>query len=284
MRSILAGLRTLVLPWGAGPTVPRIILNPDIPPELIAFYAPFGEVPISCFQEELDSTHYHYDVLLTTPDPGRGGSTWAHGTYDSVNVVEQSRDDVGGVAFGARSDMGISVGSFDPLIPTFSTLTIAGSPARFSILPSALFDIDNFSAPRGYRIYQRLSSKSSTGAEVLVNTTTQTMDFVSGRAYDLKGFVQVSSGIDQTGFLQIHHGTTLAGGVIQVAGRFRSFAGSLSMRQVFSQIFTASANLSEKLTIGLSGGTGANPFALADGDFRIEDVGDALDFAGAPTI
>ncbi len=286
MRSVLAGIRQLVLPFGAAANSPKIILGPDVPPELVAFYATFGEVPVACFIEELDSLHYHYDLLITTPDPGRGGFSWAHGVWDGtvLNVIEQSRDDQAGVAFGARSDVGVGIGSFDPLIPTFTSLTVAGSPARLSILATGLWDIDGFSAPRGYRVYQRLSAKSSTGAEVLVNTTSQTMDFVGGRAYDLKGFVQISSGIDQTGFLQIHHGTTLAGGVIQVAGRFRSFAGSLSMRQVFSQIFTASANLSEKLTIGLSGGTGANPFALADGDFRIVDVGDALDFSGAPTI
>lgn len=34
MRSVLAGLRNLVLPWGAPSTSPRMVLGPDIPAEL----------------------------------------------------------------------------------------------------------------------------------------------------------------------------------------------------------------------------------------------------------
>lgn len=64
MRSILAGLRTLVLPWGATGTTPRIVIGPDIPPELTAYYAVQGAVQACILFRGASTNSYHYMALV----------------------------------------------------------------------------------------------------------------------------------------------------------------------------------------------------------------------------
>jgi hypothetical protein len=64
MRSILAGLRTLILPWGAGPNQPAIVIGPTIPPEVTAHYASFDMTvhAIEIFRK--DANDYGFRALV----------------------------------------------------------------------------------------------------------------------------------------------------------------------------------------------------------------------------
>jgi hypothetical protein len=62
VRSVLAGLRTLVVPWGAPPGSPAIILGPDIPAELQAFY---GGTVVAAQLWRLSAGNYQYRAVLS---------------------------------------------------------------------------------------------------------------------------------------------------------------------------------------------------------------------------
>lgn len=86
MRSNTFGLRTLVLPFGAGPNDPAIVLTSGnmIPPELIAYYAGFGQTVVSVEVFRLDATNYDYQALVT----GGGVPFMAVGTVSAGTVHE----------------------------------------------------------------------------------------------------------------------------------------------------------------------------------------------------
>lgn len=70
MRSILAGLRTLTLPWGAGPGTARLVLGPDLPPPLKT-YLFFGQrvasEAIIYYSGTPSNDDYQFEALVELP-------------------------------------------------------------------------------------------------------------------------------------------------------------------------------------------------------------------------
>lgn len=91
MRSVLAGLRQLVLPWGAPASSPHIVLGPDIPATLTAATTDFTWT--AAIVQYFDATSYAFQAIgyynLPTPQFDR---VVASGTYDPVNGVLLSEE------------------------------------------------------------------------------------------------------------------------------------------------------------------------------------------------
>ena len=86
MRSILAGLRQLVLPWGSPATSPHIVLGPDVPATLTAATTDFTWT--AAIVEYFDATSYAFEAIgyYNLPTPGFDRVV-ARGTYDPVHGV-----------------------------------------------------------------------------------------------------------------------------------------------------------------------------------------------------
>lgn len=63
MKSVLAGLRNLVLPWGARPGTPRMVEGPDIPTELKNFSPDYTWHAVKIWY--FDATNYYFEALVT---------------------------------------------------------------------------------------------------------------------------------------------------------------------------------------------------------------------------
>lgn len=100
MRSFLAGLRTLILPWGAPPGTPRIVLGSAIPASLSIANVTFGSAIIWYF----NATEYYFIATGTwTAVPTK---VVIKGTFDAVNgitVYEVNRPDFNEMAVGSTA-------------------------------------------------------------------------------------------------------------------------------------------------------------------------------------
>lgn len=86
MRSILAGLRTLVLPWGFT-TGPRIVLSGDtVPVELKNASADFTWA--AAIVEYLSTSDYRFQAVGTFVGSGGPLEVYAEGTYDGTHGVQ----------------------------------------------------------------------------------------------------------------------------------------------------------------------------------------------------
>ncbi|HWB38556.1 MAG TPA: hypothetical protein VHA75_21260 [Rugosimonospora sp.] len=96
MRSVLAGLRTLTLPWGASNSSARTVIGPDVPAELVAYYNPIGVSSALLFYS-FGGANYLYLANLTTPDPNiaigsvnagvvREIEAWQYDSFDGINL------------------------------------------------------------------------------------------------------------------------------------------------------------------------------------------------------
>jgi len=63
MRSVFAVLRQLVLPAGSPLGTPRTVIGPDVPPELVAFYATESATVYGMILNQASGTDYTYDGL-----------------------------------------------------------------------------------------------------------------------------------------------------------------------------------------------------------------------------
>ena len=85
MRSILAGLRTLVLPWGFT-TGPRIVLSGDsVPSTLVAASTDFQWS--AAIVEYVSTTDYKFEAVGTFVGGGGPFEIYAEGTYDTIHGV-----------------------------------------------------------------------------------------------------------------------------------------------------------------------------------------------------
>lgn len=88
MKSRFAGIRRLVLPWGAPVTSPRIVIGPDIPAELVAFYGSSVDAVILFYSGQGGVPGiYLYIGLYHGPAVG----AIVIGEYNTVDVREYAR-------------------------------------------------------------------------------------------------------------------------------------------------------------------------------------------------
>lgn len=86
MRSILAGLRRLVIPWGAAPGSPQVVIGGSVPAALAALYASIGETIIGPILDRKNATNYTYQALVL--ESLVQAPTYVQGVSTSGNLVE----------------------------------------------------------------------------------------------------------------------------------------------------------------------------------------------------
>jgi hypothetical protein len=135
VRSLLAGLRTLVLPWGAGPNDPALIMGPTIPPELAAYYLTRGGglagTVVSVIKFQATPTDYLYQALVTT--------TATSAPYMSFGRVDNDTSLIAVLADWARSGSNgfVVIGDIDPA-GTQSTVRLIAGDAMVRVAPSTV--------------------------------------------------------------------------------------------------------------------------------------------------
>jgi hypothetical protein len=189
----------LVLPFGVGPNDPAIILTPadGLPASLIAYYAGFGDTVISGMVFRLDANNYDYIALVIS-----GGVPFmATGTSDAGSVMELT---------STFTDTGV---------PTYLMgsggvgIVAIGPGVTFSIRQGAEFNIDG--VPQGRGLMDFVSSVANTGAlaaETVV-LTSNSVDYITGRAYSVELHTLYRPGGGATLALHNFRKTNLAGAI-----------------------------------------------------------------------
>lgn len=192
MRSILAGLRQLVLPWGASTGTPRIVLGTDLPPPLNTYlYLGLYSIRAAIIFYGAGASTYNFLALLET-----GGG--------ALTLVE------GGVVGGAviENPSGIPVGT------SLSITSGAGGTASYNIQAGNHFSVNSIYPGLG-RVVKVVSTADlgAVGAEATI-ATLPAATFRDGRAYEarFRGFV-TSSIANQIVTFRVRD-TNLAGALI----------------------------------------------------------------------
>jgi hypothetical protein len=209
MRSVLAGLRTLVLPWGAAPGTPRRVIGTAVPAELVAYFAAYG-AGYQIIHADLwyfDGDDYFWEALLNSH------------VGDAFERAHPSGFTIGGVVYFAemvnfditggnlvRVNVGTSPDVYEQVFGSGASVDVLG-PFRF----------DGISAPRGYRDANSTDNgtvaTSVAGAEAAVPSASwdsePTFTFVDGRLYavDVTGATVNAAATAQTALVRIRKGS-----------------------------------------------------------------------------
>lgn len=128
MRSILAGLRQLVIPWGAAQDQPRVVIGATVPPEVLALYQsadPDAQV-IAGQIFHLDDDRYHWAALVLLPSFSTGsapGALFATGvTNQTTGGVYETRNEL--IDFSGLTENG--AGQQSIITPSLGIFKIPG--------------------------------------------------------------------------------------------------------------------------------------------------------------
>ena len=150
-------IRSLTLPNNAGPNDPAIVIGPDIPPELQAFYTGVGISLIAALIFRTDANEYDYIAL---GDEG-GIPHLLTGTCDAGTIFHITDQVTAGIGV-------LSVGTISP----FAAFQLGGT-----------FNIDGVAQGRGLKTQVRsAASSAAVGAETVV-LTTSVATFKANRVY-----------------------------------------------------------------------------------------------------
>ena len=309
MRSALAGLRTLVLPWGASSSTPRIVLGPDIPATLAAI--PFADISAAILFY-FNATEYYFIAT----------GTWSavptkivlKGTYDAVNgitVYELHRPDFNEMAFGTTAfdsnhpdinftDVSLNLGGTADLNLLASSLTTIQSGAEITAAGGGLISIDSggllsvvtggdqkfdlISAARGYRSANSSNNGTlvTTSAEAAVPAASwdeePTYTFVSDRIYqlDLQCGVYNSAATDSVARIRVRKGSASTTGqqlAFWQASPTSANIGSSSVGSFCGRAYVknnSGSNVSTKLSLTIEKQSGAANVSLyGDADMPV---------------
>lgn len=281
MRSVLAGLRTLILPWGAGPNSPAVVLGETIPAELQTFYTTTtGLGPVIAVKiMRVDAVTYVYEALV---NQGSLLPLMCVGTVSGTDVTElyQIKD--------ARMEFDTLPESFFPCQYEFGRgdgVFPIGQGGYVSLLADVDWKLDTISAPRGYRIRDVFSGANvnTTGAEAIIGTS-DTMNFLQDRAYRIGMACLVESATSAVYVLRLRTVNAAGQILLQFGDNSRGGAGASRYEQREVIVRNSSGgDISKAVVLTGAGGTGANPMiyshaSTAPRTVTVEDIGAAANF------
>lgn len=193
MRSILAGLRSLTLPWGAGPNTPSIVLGPDVPAELNP--DPLGgEVVAAILYRSTNTQRYHFDalsILLGQPYMWRGARNLSALAGDEP-VIWWERRRATAIADRAQIEVVAGVSTADAAGLDYRRALLRWRYADLAVGEAGLspahtpLSIDGTAAGRGVRA--AVASPANSAGIGAVETTVLTLPsttYYAGQAYEL---------------------------------------------------------------------------------------------------
>lgn len=293
MRSILAGLRTLVIPWGASPGSPAIIRGATsvAPPELVAYYAALVETIIGLDVFRLNATQYNYVALIVDPDPALVTGVGKLGTVVELTrqytFVGQGRFEFtsGIVRIMGASQLDVQSGASVNLLAGSDIDVASGAVVRLRSGSDVVYNVTSM----GHGLWGRDDDAANGAAIGLVETTTL---IISSRVYPAhRAFAAVWRGGMQAtaaGNLGVRvRKTGPAGQQLDVFGWVYPAAQTLyfTERAVFK---TGAAAVTAAIALTLQcGGGGTITHIGAAGDIRyleVIDIGEDSDYVNAPTL
>jgi hypothetical protein len=280
-------VRTLILPNNAGPNDARIVIGPDIPADLVAFYAGFGFTVVAAIIHWTDGTHYFYEADLKSV-----GTSNQHAYGWSVaGTIYDVDDEFYNTAIATLPIR--NLGNLNGVQTRVGSNNRANVAAEYWQFASSValdirgpMTIDTISAPRALR--NRVDSTGNTGAigaETIV-LTSGTITFFNGRAYEVKWSSRLTHSAAQIASMRIRQ-TNLAGASLdywqfQVTA---ALSNHYDHRGVIKR--TAGTDLIDNLVLTQAASAGTvTGAAAADAPRYLEiwDCGAAADFPNAKTI
>ncbi len=269
MRSFFATLRQLVLPAGAPPGTPRIVLGPDVPATLAAFSPDF--VFSSAIVFYYNATDYYFEsVAIWVPI---GTQVVIKGTYDTTNgviIYEFIRLGFNELAFGSA---------------TYNTVTpfLAIRKMTLSIENTSPFTIDGVSAPRGVLDYVAGTVNSGALGAEAVYLTGNSRTFIDGHAYRISVRTNVTTAIGNAANAQVIRVRVgnIAGTVERTWVQRCIVGGSEAVAFSFVAARSAGSNLTTQLVVtgqGITNTWVADVAGNSPYEMQIEDVGAAVNY------
>lgn len=305
MIDLFAVLRSLTLPGGAAAGDPRLVLGPDIPAVLTAFYAPsFGSV-YAVFLAYSNATDYEYTAWIKATVVGGGYTAKAQGWVLAGVVVHNELaflpsgvipantivgPSLGSPAAGFQYNFtGVSGASLDPINdPNYSGVNIAND-VDFCIDSQVSIPM---SAPRGLKAEGTGGNVGgialSAGAEVAMPAASwavePTFNFKIDRLYRVICRVHyiVGSAVDNISVLRVRKGSASVVGTVFAAwflGNPSSAAANPAGHTLIGYVKnTSGANVSTALSLTNQWANGAASSSLFSNAaapilLTIEDVG-----------
>lgn len=282
MRSILAGLRTLVVPWGATQP-PRIVIGTDDPlaqslsqESAIVFYTETaGGFVWSNFYDvgppKLDQLALFYTNNTDLPGdpPEYITAYWNHGVPRAALHLGLT---VASVILTATQEL--FIGSFDPNV----LVSIAGDPVSFDT--DAGFDDTGSGSPismsRGIRgVISSTANSAAVSAETAV-LTLGTFTFRDSRAYRIAIGGRVAGSVANGALFQVRR-TSAAGTVIGIIGAF-PVTGSGGARPAHGECYVSNStgsDITDAVVLTLTASTGTCTHTAAANAKRYLEIRDA---------
>lgn len=298
---------SVTIPSDAGPADPRIVLGPEIPPELTAFY---GDANITgALVYWIDGNRYGYSAVIANP----GGAYRVDGVVNMLRpaglrvceVVSYFLNDTGA---GRIFIGGFEAGAVDPANPLVEVVREASFDEDVSMWKSLAVDRDatvngglsvlgDMTLGGGRSMGRGLVARfGAQGNPVATATTVETAIatvpsefYLAGRAYEVTVRAQVTPTATLDLVPKVRKGAGVAGALlvdygrqqIQLAtggDRYYSFTGGFR---------TAAAAVTTPLTFTAATSAGTLPFkGFSSGGLVVEvwDVGDAAYFPDLPAL
>lgn len=315
---------SLTLPFGSVPPGPGVILSgstADLPADLIAYYAGFGEVVIAAFVFFTSGVAYEYQAFIT--NSFGNFAFMAFGGKDSFGdpIHENYRlsspgavplMDLGAHEFGVAQIRLLNGSAI--LVRTSSVIQVVDDGSvlvadtgriefvasgtlfnmgsgLFQIASTAAFTIDGVSAGRGLKMFVGVPGNSAAiGAEAVV-LTGGAQTFVDGRCYAITWSHNVNGTVAAPGtfaFVRFRK-TNLAGTLLGFAQVHLPAAGAQNYGQgtIHVRRATGAGDLVDNLVMTLQAvaGTVTQTGAATDlRNFKVEDCGDEGDYPNAIAI
>lgn len=314
---------SLTLPFGGAPGAPFVVLSgsaADLPADLIAYYAGFGETVIAGFVFFSGVVAYDYQVFLSS-----GVSVFmAFGGKDTGGTIGEANRVYGSAGF-AQTEIGthnanaqLSIvnggdisftgnglfvvgGSVGMVLQSTASLTftstgnldmqngflLISAPASFNQGTDSPWFIDGVSAGRGLRAQVASTASTAAIAAETVALTAPSMTWRDGRAYLVKMVVRCSHSAAQTFSYRVRQ-TNLAGAsklffqfqVTAAIGNSYTWEGHIRRA-------TGAGNLTDNIVVTMAASAGTVTAAAAADVVRyleVWDCGAEADFPTAITI
>jgi hypothetical protein len=173
-------IRTLTLPNNAGASSPRLVLGPDIPAVLQAYYAP--DVLFACFLAYSDANNYEFTTWGTV---GGGALTDVFTGFVVAGVVHEIQTYT--FTTGGSGTRTIDIGNFIAADTSKLNVDVNGAAgSQFNLFNTVDFIIDSTSQGRGLLdITEDTTTTGFIGPGETAVQFSNTVTFRNGRAFEV---------------------------------------------------------------------------------------------------
>jgi len=308
MRSLFAVIRQLVLPAGSPTTAARIVIGPDLPADLVAFYAAGSYTTVGGIVMFNAGGDYVYLIEVVS---NTGATVLAVGAKNSFGISEIYEIYPGSgsafteMLFGQfsgppnniliRNGVSLQVSGKNGstksqlLIGSDGLLTIGGAaatPGTLDIVTTGAFTIDGISAGRGLISFVAAQSDSAAiGAETAVLTDGTSRTFKSGRAFAAIYAARFAGSVANTVVPRLRKNTAAGTEILAWSHPLTTADQWFSGYNVFVNSTGSDVSFAPCFTLAATAGTATMRGATTiPRSIRIYDIGAATNYSNVPSV